>query len=30
VLPLEREDPGGRCSICGAPGAERAIWARAY
>ncbi|MGH2786691.1 MAG: proline--tRNA ligase [Actinomycetota bacterium] len=30
VLPLEREDPGAPCTVCGKPGAERAIWARAY
>ncbi|MDQ4028308.1 MAG: proline--tRNA ligase [Actinomycetota bacterium] len=30
VLPIEREDPGANCSVCGRPGNERAIWARAY
>ncbi|MDQ3981443.1 MAG: proline--tRNA ligase, partial [Actinomycetota bacterium] len=30
VLPLEREDPGGACIVCGKPGAERATWAKAY
>ena len=30
VLPLEREDPGGACAVCGKPGVERATWARAY
>ena len=30
VLPIEREDPGASCSVCGRPGKERAVWARAY
>ena len=30
VLPIEREDPGANCSVCGRPGKERAVWARAY
>lgn len=30
VLPLEREDPGGPCVVCGKPGTERAVWARGY
>jgi prolyl-tRNA synthetase len=30
VLPLEREDPGGDCVVCGRPGTERATWAKAY
>jgi prolyl-tRNA synthetase len=30
VLPLDREDPGAPCTVCGKPGTERAIWARAY
>jgi prolyl-tRNA synthetase len=30
VLPLEREDPGAPCVVCGKPGTEKAIWARAY
>jgi prolyl-tRNA synthetase len=30
LLPLEPESPGGPCVVCGAPGAERATWARAY
>ena len=30
VLPLEQEDPGGACLVCGKPGAERATWARSY
>ncbi|HET7482521.1 MAG TPA: proline--tRNA ligase [Actinomycetota bacterium] len=30
VLPLEREDPGGPCVVCGKPGVERATWAKAY
>jgi prolyl-tRNA synthetase len=30
VLPIEREAPGGACSVCGRPGKERAVWARAY
>ena len=30
VLPLQREDPGAPCAVCGKPGVERATWARAY
>ncbi len=30
VLPIEREDPGSGCVVCGRPGTERATWARAY
>ena len=30
VLPLEQEDPGGACAVCGQPGVERATWAKAY
>jgi prolyl-tRNA synthetase len=30
VLPLEREDPGTSCVVCGRPATERATWARAY
>ena len=30
VLPLETEDPGAPCVVCGNPGTEKAIWARAY
>jgi hypothetical protein len=30
VLPIEQQDPGAVCSVCGRPGKERAIWARAY
>jgi prolyl-tRNA synthetase len=30
VLPLEREDPGAACTVCGQPGTERATWAKAY
>jgi prolyl-tRNA synthetase len=30
VLPLEREDPGGVCVVCGKAGVERATWAKAY
>ena len=30
VLPLEAEDPGGACVVCGRPGTERATWGRAY
>jgi len=29
-LPIEREDPGGSCVVCGRSGTERATWARAY
>ena len=30
VLPLEREDPGAACLVCGRAGTERATWAKAY
>ena len=30
VLPLENEDPGAPCAVCGQPGTERATWAKAY
>jgi prolyl-tRNA synthetase len=30
VLPLEREDPGAACCVCGRPGTEIATWAKAY
>jgi prolyl-tRNA synthetase len=30
VLPLEKEDPGAACAVCGQPGTERATWAKAY
>ncbi|HYP24063.1 MAG TPA: His/Gly/Thr/Pro-type tRNA ligase C-terminal domain-containing protein, partial [Actinomycetota bacterium] len=30
VLPLEREDPGAACLVCGSSGNERATWAKAY
>ncbi|HYI44761.1 MAG TPA: proline--tRNA ligase, partial [Actinomycetota bacterium] len=30
VLPLEKEDPGTACVVCGQPGTERATWAKAY
>ncbi|MDQ3956470.1 MAG: proline--tRNA ligase [Actinomycetota bacterium] len=30
LLPVEREDPGGSCLVCGKPGTERATWGRAY
>jgi prolyl-tRNA synthetase len=30
VLPLEQEDPGAGCVVCGRPGTERATWGRAY
>ena len=30
VLPLEPEDPGGPCVVCGKAGTERATWARSY
>jgi prolyl-tRNA synthetase len=29
-LPLETEDPGAPCAVCGQPGTERATWAVAY
>ena len=29
-LPLETEDPGAPCVVCGQPGTERATWAVAY
>ena len=30
VLPLEREDPGTPCTVCGQPGLEVATWAKSY
>jgi prolyl-tRNA synthetase len=30
VLPLEQQDPGAACLVCGRPGTERATWGRAY
>ena len=30
VLPLEQEDPGAPCVVCGQAGIERAYWAKAY
>jgi prolyl-tRNA synthetase len=30
VLPIEKEDPGAHCIVCGEQGTEKAIWARAY
>ncbi len=30
TLPLEKEDPGAACVVCGKPGEEIAIWGRAY
>lgn len=30
VLPLEPEDPGAPCAVCGRAGTERATWAKAY
>ena len=30
TLPLQPEDPGAPCVVCGRPGTERATWARAY
>ncbi|MDQ4124246.1 MAG: proline--tRNA ligase [Actinomycetota bacterium] len=30
VLPLDREDPGTACLVCGSAGTERATWAKAY
>lgn len=30
VLPLEPEDPGAPCVVCGRAGTERATWAKAY
>jgi prolyl-tRNA synthetase len=30
VLPLQQEDPGAACVVCGRPGTERATWGRAY
>jgi prolyl-tRNA synthetase len=30
VLPLNQEDPGGSCVVCGKPGTERATWAQSY
>jgi prolyl-tRNA synthetase len=29
-LPLEPEDPGAPCAVCGRPGAETATWGQAY
>jgi prolyl-tRNA synthetase len=29
-LPLDREDPGAPCTVCGSAGVERATWAVAY
>lgn len=29
-LPLDKEDPGGPCVVCGSPGDELATWAKAY
>lgn len=30
ALPLEPEDPGTVCTVCGKPGDERAVWGRSY
>ncbi|MEO8322749.1 MAG: His/Gly/Thr/Pro-type tRNA ligase C-terminal domain-containing protein, partial [Actinomycetota bacterium] len=30
VVPLEQEDPGAGCAVCGRPGTERATWAKSY
>ncbi|MGH2808180.1 MAG: proline--tRNA ligase [Actinomycetota bacterium] len=30
VLPREREDPHSSCLVCGRPGIEKAVWAKAY
>jgi prolyl-tRNA synthetase len=30
LLDIEPKDPGVPCSVCGRPGTERAVWARAY
>jgi prolyl-tRNA synthetase len=30
VLPLQQEDPGAACLVCGKPGIERATWAQSY
>jgi prolyl-tRNA synthetase len=30
LLPLETEDPGAPCALCGQPGTEHATWAVAY
>ena len=30
VLPLEQEDPGAPCVVCGRTGVETAVWARSY
>jgi prolyl-tRNA synthetase len=30
LLPLEQEDPGAACVVCGSAGTERATWAIAY
>ena len=29
-LPLEPEDPGAACVVCGRPGVDKAAWARSY
>ena len=29
-LPLEPEDPGAACVVCGEPGVDTATWAIAY
>jgi len=29
-VPLEREDPGAACVVCGRRGLDRATWAKAY
>lgn len=30
VVPLEQEDPGAGCAVCGRPGTDRATWAKSY
>jgi prolyl-tRNA synthetase len=30
VLPIDVEDPGAPCAVCGRPGVEKALWAKAY
>lgn len=30
LLPIEQEDPGAACVVCGKPGVERATWGKAY
>jgi prolyl-tRNA synthetase len=30
VLPRDQEDPGAPCLVCGRPGIEKAVWAKAY